>query len=217
MSAQKTPLIIGLTGSMGMGKSTTTGMFAARGIPTYDADAAVHALYAAGGAAVAPLEAEFPGVTGPDGGIDRGRLRERVAGDETAMKRLEAIVHPLVAMRQRTFLEQAAADGADMVVLDIPLLFEKGGDKRVDVVVVVSAPEEVQRERVMARAQMTQAQFEAILARQTPDAQKRRAADFVIDTGRGLACAEVQVEEVIRLLRQGQRRPKTGLSDKQDP
>jgi len=209
MSAQHSPLTIGLTGSMGMGKSTTTRMFAARGVPTYDADAAVHALYAPGGAAVAPLEAEFPGVTAPDGGIERSRLRERVAGDEAAMKRLESIVHPLVAMSQRTFLEQAAAQGADMVVLDIPLLFENGGDKRVDVVVVVSAPQDVQRERVMARGQMTQAQFEAILARQTPDAEKRRAADFVINTGLGLACAETQVEEVIRVLRRGGRRLKT--------
>lgn len=209
MSEPHRPLTIGLTGSIGMGKSTTARMFAERGIPTYDADAAVHALYEPGGAAVAPLAAAFPGVAGPGGGIDRDRLRERVSGDEAAMKQLEAIVHPLVALSQRAFLERAAAAGADMVVLDIPLLFEKGGEKRVDAVVVVSAPEDVQRARVMARGQMTQAQFEAILARQTPDAEKRRRADFVIHTGLGLASAEAQVDEVIRVLRQDKRRLKT--------
>lgn len=194
---------LGLTGSIGMGKSTTAAMFAARGVPVYDADAAVHALYAPNGLAVAPLEAAFPGVTGADGGIDRAKLRETVTGDEAAMKRLEAIVHPLVGATQRDFLLQAEADGADIVVLDIPLLFENGGDKRVDAIVVVSAPEAVQRERVLARAQMTEEQFEAILARQTPDSEKRRRADFVINTGLGLDYAEAQVDEVIRALRAG--------------
>lgn len=195
------PLKLGLTGSMGMGKSTTASMFAARGLPVYDADAAVHAVYAPGGAAVAPLEAAFPGVTGEDGGIDRAKLRERVAGDEAAMKKLEAIVHPIVGAMQVAFMAKAVADGADIVVLDIPLLFENGGERRVDAIVVVSAPEAVQRERVMARGQMTEEQFTAILARQTPDSEKRRRADFVINTGLGLDYAEAQVDEVIRALR----------------
>lgn len=196
------PLLkLGLTGSIGMGKSTTAAMFAKRGLPVYDADAAVHAIYAPGGLAVAPLESAFPGVTGEDGGIDRAKLREAVTGNEAAMKQLEAIVHPLVGAMQRDFLERAAADGADIVVLDIPLLFENGGDKRVDAIVVVTAPEAVQRERVMARGQMTEAQFMAILARQTPDAEKRKRADFIINTGLGLEYAQAQVDEVINALR----------------
>jgi dephospho-CoA kinase len=194
---------LGLTGSIGMGKSTTAAMFAARGIPVYDADAAVHAIYAPGGAAVAPLATVFGDVKDAAGGIDRAKLRELVAGNEVEMKRLEGIVHPLVGIMQRDFLMQAEAEGADIVVLDIPLLFENGGDKRVDAIVVVSAPEAVQRERVMARAQMTEEQFEAILARQTPDSEKRRRADFVINTGLGLDYAQAQVDEVIRALRAG--------------
>lgn len=196
------PLLkLGLTGSIGMGKSTTAAMFAKRGLPVYDADAAVHAIYAPGGLAVAPLESAFPGVTGEDGGIDRAKLREAVTGNEAAMKQLEAIVHPLVGAMQRDFLERAAGDGADIVVLDIPLLFENGGDKRVDAIVVVTAPEAVQRERVMARGQMTEAQFMAILARQTPDAEKRKRADFIINTGLGLEYAQAQVDAVINALR----------------
>lgn len=196
---------LGLTGSIGMGKSTTAAMFAARGIPVYDADAAVHAIYAPGGAAVAPLVAVFGDVKDAAGGIDRAKLRELVAGNDVEMKRLEGIVHPLVGVMQRDFLMQAEAEGADIVVLDIPLLFENGGDRRVDAIVVVSAPEAVQRERVLARAQMTEEQFEAILARQTPDSEKRRRADFVINTGLGLAYAEAQVDEVIRALRAGRK------------
>lgn len=196
---------LGLTGSIGMGKSTTAAMFAARGIPVYDADAAVHAIYAPGGAAVAPLVAVFGDVKDAAGGIDRAKLRELVAGNDVEMKRLEGIVHPLVGVMQRDFLMQAEAEGADIVVLDIPLLFENGGDKRVDAIVVVSAPEAVQRERVMARAQMTEEQFEAILARQTPDSEKRRRADFVINTGLGLDYAQAQVDEVIRALRAGRK------------
>lgn len=196
---------LGLTGSIGMGKSTTAAMFAARGIPVYDADAAVHALYAPGGAAVAPLAAVFGDVKDAAGGIDRAKLRELVAGNDVEMKRLEGIVHPLVGVMQRDFLMQAEAEGADIVVLDIPLLFENGGDKRVDAIVVVSAPEAVQRERVLARAQMTEEQFEAILARQTPDSEKRKRADFVINTGLGLAYAQAQVDEVIRALRAGKK------------
>jgi dephospho-CoA kinase len=192
---------LGLTGSIGMGKSTTAAMFAARGIPVYDADAAVHAIYAPGGAAVAPLAAVFGDVKDAEGGIDRAKLRALVSGNDVEMKRLEGIVHPLVGIMQRDFLMQAEAEGADIVVLDIPLLFENGGDKRVDAIVVVTAPEAVQRERVMARAQMTEEQFEAILARQTPDSEKRRRADFVINTGLGLDYAQAQVDEVIRALR----------------
>lgn len=192
---------LGLTGSIGMGKSTTAAMFAKRGVPVYDADAAVHLAYAPGGIAVAPLERAFPGVTGEDGGIDRATLRTRVTGNDEAMKKLESIVHPIVGAMQREFMEKAVADGADIVVLDIPLLFENGGDKRVDAIVVVTAPEAVQRERVLARGQMTEAQFEAILARQTPDSEKRRRADFVINTGLGLDYAQAQVDAVITALR----------------
>lgn len=192
---------LALTGSIGMGKSATAAMFAARGVPVYDADAAVHAVYAPGGEAVAPLEQAFPGVKGPDGGIDRARLRQRVIDDPDAMKRLEAIVHPIVGARQIAFLEKAHADGHMIVVLDIPLLFETGGDKRADAIVVVSAPQDVQKARVMARGQMTEAEFEAILARQVPDSVKRGRADFVIDTSQGFAHAEQRVDEILSELR----------------
>lgn len=191
---------LGLTGSIGMGKTATAAMFAKRGLPVYDADAAVHAVYAPGGAAVAPLEAAFPGVTGDNGGIDRARLRARVTGDAAAMKLLESIVHPIVGNTQRDFLARAEAQGASIVVLDIPLLFETGGDKRVDAIAVVSAPAEVQKQRVMARGQMTEQEFEAIRARQTPDAEKRARADFVIDTSRGFDHAEQQVDQIIAAL-----------------
>jgi dephospho-CoA kinase len=192
---------LALTGSIGMGKSATAAMFAARGVPVYDADASVHAVYAPGGEAVAPLEAEFPGVTNADGGIDRPKLRQLVIDNPDAMKRLEAIVHPIVGGRQVVFLEKARADGHDIVVLDIPLLFETGGDKRADVILVVSAPAEVQKARVMARGQMTEAEFAAIVARQVPDAIKREKADFVIDTSLGFAHAEECVDEILSQLR----------------
>ena len=192
---------LALTGSIGMGKSATAAMFAARGVPVYDADAAVHAVYAPGGEAVAPIEAEFPGVTNAQGGIDRTMLRQRVVDDTAAMKRLEAIVHPIVGGLQRAFLEKAAADGHAMVVLDIPLLFETGGDKRADAILVVSAPPDVQKARVLARGQMTEAEFEAILARQVPDSVKRGRADFVIDTSQGFAHAEQRVDEILAELR----------------
>ncbi len=192
---------LALTGSIGMGKSATAAMFAARGVPVYDADAAVHAVYAPGGEAVAPLEQAFPGVKGPDGGVDRPKLRQRVIDDPDAMKRLEAIVHPIVGARQLAFLEKAHADGQMIVVLDIPLLFETGGDKRADAIVVVSAPPDVQKARVMARGQMTEAEFEAILARQVPDSVKRGRADFVIDTSQGFAHAEQRVDEILAELR----------------
>ena len=192
---------LALTGSIGMGKSATAAMFAARGVPVYDADAAVHAVYAPGGEAVAPIEAEFPGVTNAQGGIDRTMLRQRVVVDTAAMKRLEAIVHPIVGGLQRAFLEKAATDGHAMVVLDIPLLFETGGEKRADAILVVSAPPDVQKARVLARGQMTEAEFEAILARQVPDSVKRGRADFVIDTSQGFAHAEQRVDEILAELR----------------
>lgn len=192
---------LALTGSIGMGKSATAAMFAARGVPVYDADAAVHQVYAPGGEAVAPLEAEFPGVTNGEGGIDRAILRQRVVNNPDAMKKLEQIVHPIVGGLQRAFLEKAAADGHDIVVLDIPLLFETGGDKRADAILVVSAPPDVQRARVLARGQMTEAEFDAIVARQVPDAIKREKANFVIDTSLGFRHAEERVDEILSQLR----------------
>lgn len=192
---------LALTGSIGMGKSATAAMFAARGVPVYDADAAVHRAYAPGGEAVAPLEAEFPGVAGADGGIDRAALRRRVVNDPAAMKRLEAIVHPIVGGLQLAFLRKAMEDGHDIVVLDIPLLFETGGEARADAILVVTAPPEVQRARVLARGQMSEAEFDAILARQVPDAIKRAKADFVIDTSLGFAHAEECVDDILTQLR----------------
>lgn len=189
--------VLGLTGSIGMGKSATARMFRALGVPVHDADAAVHALYR--GAAVGPVEAEFPGVA-RDGAIDRAALGARVLGDSEAMKRLEAIVHPLVRAAETDFLTKARSSGARLVVLDIPLLFETGGDGRVDAVAVVSAPKAVQRERVLAREGMTDEKFATILAKQMPDEEKRRRAHFVIDTGRGFAAAEHQVEGIVRAL-----------------
>ena len=193
-------LVLGLTGSIGMGKSTTSAMFQAEGVPVYDSDAAVHALYAAGGAAVAPVEAAFPGVV-VDGAIDRAKLSGRVVGDPEALAKLEAIVHPLVGAHRIGFFEKARAEGHEIVVLDIPLLFETGGEKKVDKAVVVYAPADVQRARVLARPEMTPEKFEAILARQTPDAEKRARADFVIDTGQGLDHARRQVRDLLTLLR----------------
>lgn len=193
-------LILGLTGSIGMGKSTTAAMFEAEGVPVYDSDAAVHALYAAGGAAVAPVEAAFPGVL-TDGAIDRAKLSAKVVGNPEAMAKLEAIVHPLVGADRIGFFQKAQAEGRDIVVLDVPLLFETGGEKSVHKVVVVSAPPEVQRARVLARPEMTPEKFEAILARQLPDAEKRARADFVIDTGQGVEHARQQVRDLLTLLR----------------
>lgn len=192
--------LIGLTGSIGMGKSTTTAMFKAAGVPVYDADAAVHALYAPGGAAVAPIGEAFPGVV-RDGAVDRQALGARVLGDAVALKKLESIVHPLVGQSRVGFFAEAEASGADMVVLDIPLLFETGGDKGVDSVVVVSCPAELQRERVLARPGMTAEKFEQILAKQTPDGEKRARADFVVDTSQGLEAAKDQVDRVLAALR----------------
>ncbi|MGU3495171.1 dephospho-CoA kinase [Xanthobacteraceae bacterium A53D] len=187
--------ILGLTGSIGMGKSATAGLFREAGVPVHDADAAVHAFYAA--EAVAPVEAAFPGVT-VDGVIDRQKLSAHVLNDADAMKRLEAIVHPLVRARGEAFLANARAAGARVVVLDVPLLFEAGRAGQVDAICVVSAPESVQRERVLARPGMTAERFEAILRKQMPDAEKRRRAHFIIDTGRGFASARHQVNGLLR-------------------
>ncbi|HSI40472.1 MAG TPA: dephospho-CoA kinase [Xanthobacteraceae bacterium] len=193
----KLPFRLGLTGSIGMGKSTTAGLFRELGVPVHDADAAVHEIYGAEG--VAPVEAAFPGVA-VEGRIDRGLLGARVLGDDAAMKRLETIVHPLVRAREAAFLEQARRDGAPIAVLDIPLLYETGAESRVDAVVVVSAPESVQRERVLARPGMTEEKFAAILSRQVPDSEKRRRADHIIDTSRGLDVARAQVAALLKQL-----------------
>jgi len=190
-------LVVGLTGSVGMGKSTTAGMFAAAGIPVHDADAAVHRLYA--GPAVGPVEAAFPGVS-EHGRIVRERLATRVLSDPAALGRLEAIVHPLVREAEAAFIQERRAAGHRVVLLDIPLLFEAGRAGDMDVVVVVSASAEVQRARVLARPGMTEAKFAALLARQLPDAEKRRRAHVAIDTGHGLETARQQVEALVRAL-----------------
>jgi dephospho-CoA kinase len=191
---------IGLTGSIGMGKSTTARMFREAGVPVYDADAAVADLYVRGGAAVEPLEAAFPGVT-RDGAVDREALRIRVLGDDAAMTRLNAVVHSLLGRDRLEFHRKAEASGADVLVFDIPLLFETGGERNMDAVVVVTAPAEVQRARVLAREGMTPERLDAILARQTPDAQKRERADFIIDTGQGLEAARAEVARVLAAVR----------------
>jgi dephospho-CoA kinase len=194
-------IVIGLTGSIGMGKSTVAQMFAEEGAPAFDSDAAVHALYAPGGAAVAAVETAFPGVV-REGGIDRASLSERVLADPAALKRLEQIVHPFVRAAQADFLEAQRTEGASVVVFDIPLLFESGGADLVDKVVVVSAPAEVQRARVLGRPGMTEEKFAQILARQTPDAEKRARADFVIDTSGPFENTRAQVRGVLDALRE---------------
>jgi len=199
-------ILIGLTGSIGMGKSTTAAMFREAGVPVYDADAAVHDLYDQGGAAVEPVGAAFPGVV-KAGRVDREALRNAVLGKPEELKRLNAIVHPLVGRDRVGFFAKAQADGADMVVLDIPLLFETGGHANVDAVVVASAPAEMQRERVLARDGMTPERLDAILAQQMADAEKRARAHFVVDTSRGLEPARQQVAEIIAVMRDPQQRP----------
>jgi len=193
------PLRIGLTGSIGMGKSETAKLFARLGVPIYDADAAVHMLYEKNGAAVAPVGEAFPGCV-KDGRIDRKALGEIVMGDAVALARLEAIVHPLVLEVEQAFLARAKAQGADLVVLDIPLLFETGAERRFDAVVAVSAPQAVQWARVMARPGMSEERFARILSRQLPDAEKRARADYVVDTGRGLEAAFDQVRQIVEEL-----------------
>ena len=186
--------ILGLTGSLGMGKSTTARFFAEEGVPVHDADAVVHRLYE--GEAVPAIEAAFPGVTAA-GKVDRNRLAARVLGDSAALERLERIVHPLVQEAERCLIAAAAAGGEKVALLDIPLLFETGGDRRVDAVVVVSAPPEVQQSRVLERPGMTLEKLEAILAKQMPDAEKRRRADFIVDTSRGFEAARAQVRAIL--------------------
>ena len=186
--------ILGLTGSLGMGKSTTAKMFAAEGVPVHDADAAVHRLYE--GEAAPLVEAAFPGTT--DGGkVDRERLGQRVIGDAAAMRKLESIVHPLVRQAEERFLAEAARQGAKVAVLDIPLLYETGGDKRCDAVVVVSAPSGTQRARVLERPGMTEQKFQALAGKQMSDGDKRARADFIVDSGQGFEAARQQVREIL--------------------
>ncbi|MDR3493065.1 MAG: dephospho-CoA kinase [Ancalomicrobiaceae bacterium] len=189
---------LGLTGSIGMGKSTTAAMFARVGVPVYDADATVHALYR--GAAAPLIEAAFPG-TVRDGVVVREELAKRVLGRPEALARLEAIVHPLAEAAEAEFLAEAAANAEPIVVLDIPLLFEVGAERRVDKVVVVSAPAEMQRARVLDRAGMTEERLSQILSRQVPDEEKRRRADFIVDTSRDFAEAEAQVRAILDVLK----------------
>ena len=187
-------IVIGLTGSIGMGKTTTADLFRQEGLPVFDADATVHALYS--GPLAAEIEAAFPGTT-VKGRVDRARLAGRLSDDADAFRRLEAIVHPAVRRAEAEFLDEARAGGAPAVVLDIPLLFETGRASEVDKVVVVSAPADTQRARVLARPGMTAEKFETLIARQIPDAEKRARADFVVPTGDGLAAARAAVAAFI--------------------
>ena len=191
-------IVIGLTGSIGMGKTTTAAMFADEGVPVHDSDATVHTLYS--GRAAPLIEAAFPGTT-ENGVVDRTRLAAAVLGNGDALKRLEAIVHPLVREEEERFRSGNAAAGADMILLDIPLLFEAGRDKAVDAIVVVSADATIQRERVLSRPGMSEEKFAAILARQLPDAEKRERADYVVDTGKGMDDARDQVRAIIADIR----------------
>lgn len=190
-------IVLGLTGSIGMGKSTTAAMFREAGMLVHDSDEAVHRLYR--GAAVPLIEADFPGTTA-GGVVDRELLAKQVLGNPAALKRLEAIVHPLVRADAAAFLERHRSAGAPVVVLDIPLLFETDSRERVDKVVVVTAPAAVQRQRVLARPGMTEEKLAAILLRQVPDAEKRQMADFVIDTGQGMESARLAVAEIVAAL-----------------
>ena len=197
--------ILGLTGSLGMGKSATAKMFADEGVPVHDADAAVHRLY--DGEATGRIEAAFPGTT-KDGKVDREKLAKRVLGDAAAIKRLEQIVHPLVAAASARFLAKAERNGAPVAVLDVPLLFETGGEKRCDAVVVVSAPPDVQRKRALERPGMSEDKLAAILAKQMPDAEKRARADFVVETSQGFDHARAQVRDILKsVAKMPKRRP----------
>jgi dephospho-CoA kinase len=187
--------LLGLTGSVAMGKSTTARFFAEEGVPVHDADQVVHRLYE--GDAVPVIEAAFPGTTA-DGKVDRVKLGSRVMGDLAALRQLEAIVHPMVQDAEARFLAEAEAKGVPVALLDIPLLFETGGEARVDAVVVATAPAEVQRARVLERPGMTEQRLQAMLARQMPDSEKRRRADFIVDTSRGFEDARAQVQEILR-------------------
>ena len=187
-------LILGLTGSIGMGKSTTAKLFAEAGVPVYDADAAVHQLYE--GEAAPAIEAAFPG-TVADGKVDRAKLSARVVHDPAAMRQLEQIVHPMLGASRQKFFDDAEAAGAPVAVVDVPLLFETGGEKRVDAVVVVTTSPELQRERVLARGTMDEEKLNSILARQMPDAEKRKRADFVVDTSHGLDPVRASIRDIL--------------------
>ena len=187
-------IILGLTGSIGMGKSTTAKLFAEAGVPVYDADATVHQLYE--GEAVPAIEAAFPGTT-VNGKVDRARLSAKVVHDPAAIKRLEAIVHPMLGASRRKFLDDAERSGAPVAVVDVPLLYETGGEKRVDAVVVVTTTPENQRQRILARDNMSEEKLDAILARQLPDAEKRKRADFVVDTSHGLDPVRVRIRDIL--------------------
>jgi dephospho-CoA kinase len=187
-------IVLGLTGSIGMGKSTTATLFAEAGVPVYDADAAVHMLYE--GEAVPAIEAAFPGTT-VDGKVDRNKLSARVVHDPAAIKQLEQIVHPMLGASRQKFLADAERSGAAVAVVDVPLLFETGGEKRVDAVVVVTTTPELQRQRILARDNMTSEKLDAILARQLPDAEKRRRADFVVDTSDGLDPVRLRIRDIL--------------------
>jgi len=196
--------VLGLTGSIGMGKSTTAKLFAEAGVPVYDADATVHQVYE--GEAVAAIEAAFPGTTA-GGRVDRARLSAKVVHDAAAIKRLEGIVHPMVRAYHQKFLEDAERAGASVAVVDIPLLFETGGDQRVDAVVVVTTSPELQRERILARGTMSGETLDAILAKQMPDAEKRRRADFVVDTSHGLDPVRTRIRDILdQVVKMPQRR-----------
>jgi dephospho-CoA kinase len=186
--------ILGLTGSIGMGKSTTAKLFTEAGVPVYDADAAVHKIYE--GEAAPAIEATFPGTT-VDGRVDRAKLSAKVVHDQAAIKQLEQIVHPMLGASRKKFLDDAEASGAPVVVMDIPLLFETGGEKRVDAVVVVSTDPATQRERILARGTMTSEALDGILARQLPDAEKRKRADFVVDTSHGLDPVRAAIRDIL--------------------
>jgi dephospho-CoA kinase len=187
-------VILGLTGSIGMGKSTTAMLFAEAGVPVYDADAVVHLLYE--GEAAPAIEAAFPGTT-VDGKVDRNRLSARVVHDPAAMQRLEQIVHPMLGASRQKFLAEAEQSGARVAVVDVPLLFETGGDKRVDAVVVVTTTAEIQRQRILSRPNMTDEKLDAILARQMPDAEKRGRANFVVDTSHGLDPVRARIRDIL--------------------
>jgi dephospho-CoA kinase len=188
-------IILGLTGSIGMGKSTTAKLFAEAGVPVYDADATVHMVYA--GEAAPAIEAAFPGTT-VDGKVDRTKLSARVVHDAAAMKQLEQIVHPMLRAYHQKFLDDAERSGAPVAVVDVPLLYETGGEKRVDAVVVVTTSPEIQRKRILERDNMTGEKLDAILARQLPDAEKRKRADFVVDTSEGLDPVRARIRDILQ-------------------
>ena len=198
-------IVLGLTGSIGMGKSTTAKLFAEAGVPVYDADATVHMVYE--GEAAPAIEAAFPGTT-VDGKVDRNRLSARVVHDAAAIKRLEEIVHPMLRAYHQKFLDEAERSGAPVAVVDVPLLFETGGEKRVDAVVVVTTSPETQRRRILSRDNMSEEKLDAILARQLPDAEKRERADFVVDTSHGLDPVRARIRDILdQAVKMPRRRP----------